>query len=203
MAKSLNLSAAFALLFLAATVRAGDPELISDFAVPEGVDGSKLDGVFFTYTGLRGRAPSSSVGLGRKSVSVKEFPALGGMGLSMELLEFAPGAVNVPHVHPRGGEILFVLDGALTVGTVDTTGKLYKNDLQKGDVFVFPKGLAHYQANFDKSNKALVISAFGSSNAGELSLPKSLFGSSVPDEVLTKAFKVSADTVQQLKSGQN
>ncbi|XP_057972776.1 germin-like protein 9-3 [Malania oleifera] len=203
MAKLLALSVAFALLFLAATVCAGDPELVSDFAVPEGLDRTRVDGVFFTYTGLRGREPSSRVGLGRKLVSVKEFPALSGTGLSLELLEFAPGALNVPHTHPRAGEILFVLDGALTVGTVDTTGKLYKNDLQKGDVFVFPKGLVHYQANFDKSNKAVAMSAFGSSNAGEVSLPKSLFGSSVPDEVLTNAFKVSADTVQQLKTGQN
>ncbi|XP_052175320.1 germin-like protein 9-3 [Diospyros lotus] len=195
-------AAAFALLFLA-TVQAADPELVSDFAVPDGADESKLDGVFFTYTGLRDGAPSSTTGLGRKQVSVKEFPALDGMGVSMELLDFAPNSVNVPHHHPRGGEILFVVDGSLTVGTVNSNGKLYKNVLQKGDVFVFPKGLPHYQANFDKANKAVAVSAFGSSSAGTVALPKNLFGSNIPDEVLTKAFKISADIVQQLRSAQN
>ncbi|KAF8397391.1 hypothetical protein HHK36_016304 [Tetracentron sinense] len=196
MAKSLTLLATIALVFLT-TVQAADPDLVSDFAVPDGVDESKLDGVFFTYTGLRGGAPSNN-GLGRKTVTVRDFPALNGMGVSMELLEFAPGAVNVPHTHPRGGEIFFVVEGALTVGTTDTNGKLYKNVLQKGDVFVFPKGLPHYQANFDKTNKATVVSAFGSSNAGTVSLPKNLFGSNIPNQVLTKAFKISADTLQQL-----
>ncbi|KAF8395177.1 hypothetical protein HHK36_019119 [Tetracentron sinense] len=131
----------------------------------------------------------------RKSVSVKDFPVLNGMGVSMELLEFAPRAVNLPHTHPRGTEIFFVVDGSLTVGTTDSNGKLYKNVLQKGDVFVFPKGMPHYQANFDKTNKAVVVSAFGSSNSGTVSLPKKLCGSNIPNEVLTKAFKISADTL--------
>ncbi|KAA8516369.1 hypothetical protein F0562_016662 [Nyssa sinensis] len=202
MANSLALFATFALLFFT-TVQAADPELTTDFSIPDGTEESKVDGVFFTYTGLRGGAPSSTTGLGHKSVSVKDFPALNGLGVSLELLEFAPGAVNVPHTHPRGGEIVFVVDGSVTVGTVDSNGKLYKNVLQKGDVFVFPKGLPHYQANFDKNNKAVVVSAFGSSNAGTVSLPKNLFGSSIPDEVLTKAFKISADTIQQLRTAQN
>ncbi|CAK9161563.1 unnamed protein product [Ilex paraguariensis] len=202
MAKSLALLTTFALLSLT-TVRASDPDLVSDFSVPDGVDPAKLDGVFFTYTGLRGGAPASTNGIGYKSVTIKDFPALNGMGISMELLKFAPGAVNVPHTHPRGAEVLFVVDGSLTVGTVDGNGKLYKNMLQKGDVFVFPKGLPHYQANFDKTNKAVTVSAYGSSIADYVDLPKNLFGSSIPDEVLTKAFKMSAGTIQQLRTAQN
>ncbi|KAK9158912.1 hypothetical protein Scep_005486 [Stephania cephalantha] len=174
MAKSIVILAAIA-IFLFAQVHAADPDLVNDFAVPDGVDEGKLDGVFFTYTALRGGAPASTTGLGRKTVSVKDFPALNGMGVSLELLE--------------GAELLFVVDGSLTVGTTDTKGKLYKNVLQKGDVFVFPKGLPHYQANFDKTNKAVAVSAFASSNVGTVSLPKNLFGSNVPDEVLTKASK--------------
>ncbi|KAL4188571.1 hypothetical protein AMTRI_Chr08g202840 [Amborella trichopoda] len=98
------------------------PELVSDFAVPDGLDESELDGGFFTYAGLR------------------DFPALNGTGLSLELLEFPSGAVNVPHTHPRGAELLFVVEGALKVGLTDSNGKLYRNVLQKGDVFAFPKG---------------------------------------------------------------
>ncbi|KAL7248413.1 hypothetical protein ACSBR2_003187 [Camellia fascicularis] len=94
------------------------------------------------------------------------------------------------------------LDGVFFTYT-DSNGKLYKNVLQKGDVFVFPKGLPHYQANFDKTNKAVAVAAFGSSNAGTVSLPKSLFGSNIDNEVLTKAFKISADNLQQLRAGQN
>ncbi|CAL5335010.1 unnamed protein product [Camellia sinensis] len=204
MSHSLAILTTLALLLITHS-QASDPETVSDFNVPNGADESKLDGVFFTYTGLRGGAASTSstTGLGRKSVTVQDFAALDGMGVSMELMEFQPGSVNVPHTHPRGAEILFVVDGSLTVGTTDSNGKLYKNVLQKGDVFVFPKGLPHYQANFDKTNKAVAVAAFGSSNAGTVSLPKSLFGSNIDNEVLTKAFKISADNLQQLRAGQN
>ncbi|KAL7265393.1 hypothetical protein ACSBR1_003209 [Camellia fascicularis] len=198
MSHSLAILTTLALLLITHS-QASDPETVSDFNVPNGADESKLDGVFFTYTGLRGGAASTSstTGLGRKSVTVQDFAALDGMGVSMELME--------------GAEILFVVDGSLTVGTTDSNGKLYKNVLQKGigipsekgDVFVFPKGLPHYQANFDKTNKAVAVAAFGSSNAGTVSLPKSLFGSNIDNEVLTKAFKISADNLQQLRAGQN
>ncbi|KAK6943045.1 Cupin 1 [Dillenia turbinata] len=188
-------------LAIISQVHASDFEPASDFVMPNGIDESKLDGAFFTYTGLRGGAPASTTGLGRKTVTVRDFPALNGMGVSIELLEFQAGAVNVPHTHPRGAEILFVVDGTLTVGTTDNNGKLYKNVLQKGDVFVFPQGMPHYQANFDRGNKkAVAVSAFASSNAGTVSLPENLFGSNVPDEVLTKAFKISADNLKQLKT---
>ncbi|KAJ4978371.1 hypothetical protein NE237_009151 [Protea cynaroides] len=200
MAKSLVVFAALALIFIV-KVHSADPELVSDFAIPDGIDQSKLDGAFFTYTGLRGGAASSNSALaGRMAVTVSNFPALNGMGVSMELLEFPAGAVNVPHTHPRGAEILFVVDGSLTVGSTDSDGKLYKNVLQKGDVFVFPKGMPHYQANFDKTNKAVAVSAFASSNAGTVSIPKTLFGPNMPEEVLAKAFKISADTLNLLKA---
>ncbi|XP_059626964.1 germin-like protein 9-3 [Cornus florida] len=196
MAKSLVL---LVVLVFFTTVQATNPNSDADFTVPSGM---KIDGDFFTYTGLRGSPSSSSNGIDKKTVTMKNFPALDGMGISMELLEFSPGAVNVPHTHPRGAEIMFVVDGALTVGTTDSTGQLYKNDLQKGDVFVFPTGMVHYQANFDKSNKAIGVSAFSSVNAGTIDLPKNIFGSNMPGEVLAKAFKISADTVRQLETNQ-
>ncbi|KAL5991684.1 hypothetical protein ACLOJK_012593 [Asimina triloba] len=202
MARTISILAILSLL-LVAGAHAADPELVDDFAVPDGVDGGKLDGTFFTYTGLRGGAASSANTVGKKTVSLRNFPALNGMGVSLELLEFAEGSVNLPHSHPRGAEILFVVDGTLTASVVDSSGKVFKNVLQKGDVFVFPKGLPHYQANFDKSNKAVAVSAFASSNAGTVALPKNLFSSNVPDEVLTKAFNIATDTVQQLKAGHN
>ncbi|KAL5973484.1 hypothetical protein ACLOJK_030135 [Asimina triloba] len=177
--------ALFAVLAFAVLTHAADPELVDDFAAP---DGAKLDGTFFTYTGLRGGAPSSNSVVGRKKVSVRDLPALKGMGVSLELLAFPAGA--------RTRE-------TFTVGSVDSSGRTYKNVLPKGDAFVFPKGLPHYQANLDKANKAVVVSAFASSNAGTVALPKTLFSSNVPNEVLSKAFKMSADTLQEIRANQN
>ncbi|KAK2972271.1 hypothetical protein RJ640_014329 [Escallonia rubra] len=199
MANSLFLLPTFALLFLT-TVLARDPNLVVDFIGPNVSTG--FPGRYFTYTGLRGGAPPPAHGIGHKGVKSDEFPALDGMGVSMELVEFAPGAVNGPHTHPRGSELLFVLEGGLTVGTTDSRGKLYKNDLQKYDVFLFPEGLPHYEANLNKGEKAVVVMMFGSADAGFVSLAQSLFGSGISDEVLMKTLKVSAETIQELKDAQ-
>ncbi|KAF6145386.1 hypothetical protein GIB67_034156 [Kingdonia uniflora] len=197
MANSLALVAGLALLFLA-IVRAQDAGS-GNFNVPNGIDRNKIDGSYFTFTGLRNGVPAKN-GVGLKTVSVTEFPALDGMGVSMELLEFPAGAVNAPHNHPRGAEMLYLAEGSLTVGTTDSNGKLYKSLLQKGDVFAFPQGLTHYQANFG-TQRAVGLAAFGSSKAGTTLLPKNIFVSNIPDNVLTTSFNIPAPILQKIKAG--
>lgn len=89
-------------------------------------------------------------------------------------------------------------EGTLTVGLVDTTNKFFTKVLQVGDVFVFPRGLVHYQINL--SNKpATVFVGFSSSNPGTVSLPPTLFGSGIPDNVHIAAFKVDQHVVNKLQ----
>ena len=114
-------------------------------------------------------------------------------------LMFPPGAVNPLHTHLRAAELLLVVDGTLSVGFVDTSGKLYVQDLAVGDMFVFPKGLVHYQSN--KGNgPAVALSAFGSASPGTVSMPVTVFGTGVDDTVLAKSFKTDVPTVQKLKA---
>ncbi|CAK9158654.1 unnamed protein product [Ilex paraguariensis] len=101
---------------------------------------------------------------------------------------------------PRSAEQLFVIDGSLQVGVVDTTNKLYTQTLQTGDMFVFPKGLVHFQYNADAQKPALAVSAFGSANAGTVSIPSSLFTNGIDDNVLAKSFKTEVATIQTLKA---
>ncbi|CAI0544194.1 unnamed protein product [Linum tenue] len=73
-------------------------------------------------------------------------------------------------------------------------------------MFVFPKGLVHFQYNGGEEynaweEAALGFSAFGSANAGLVSLPATLFGTEIDDEVLAKGFKTDVDTVRGLKAG--
>ncbi|KAK3018993.1 hypothetical protein RJ639_003412 [Escallonia herrerae] len=75
-------------------------------------------------------------------------------------------------------------------GTTDSSGQLYKNVLQKYDVFLFPEGLPHYEANLIKGEKEVVVMMFGSADAGFVSLAQSLFGSGISDEVLVKTLKI-------------
>lgn len=109
--------------------------------------------------------------------------------------------MNPVHTHPRSAELLFLVQGSLEVGFVDSKNTLFTQTLQTGDVFVFPKGLVHFQYNADAKNIGVAISAFGSANAGTVSLPNTLFNSTIDDTALALSFKTDVATIQKLKAG--
>ena len=182
------------------TTVAGDPDILTDFIAPMGVP---IDGNFFTFTGMRvlvtnHTAPSNFQVL---KATKAEFPALDGQSVSYAVLEFPPESVNPPHTHPRSAELLFLVQGSLLVGFVDTTNKLFIQSLQTGDMFIFPKGLVHFQFNANTNLPALAISAFGSASAGTVSIPTTLFNTTIDDNVLALAFKTDVATIETLKKG--
>lgn len=195
---TLLLIALFSVLQIAV---AGDPDIITDFVIPSNIT-TPVDGNFFTFTGMRvlaGAPPPSTFAVLKASVT--QFPALDGQSVSYAVLEFPADTVNPPHTHPRSAELLFLTQGVLQVGFVDTTNKLYTQTLQAGDMFIFPKGLIHYQYNADEQNPALAISAFGSANAGTVSVPTTVFSTGIDDDILAKAFKTDVATVEAIKAG--
>ncbi|KAL6004832.1 hypothetical protein ACLOJK_005388 [Asimina triloba] len=180
---------------------ASDPDITSDFILPPFT--TPIDGRYFTFTGMRAPLGMDSVpaAFNITKASMVQFPALNGQSVSYALLQFASMAVNPPHTHPRAAELLLVLQGCLEVGFVDTTNKLYTQTLSLGDMFVFPKGLVHYQYNADPKQPAVALSAFGSANPGTVSVPTTVFATGIDDAVLAKAFKTEVGTVRQLKAG--
>ena len=64
-----------------------------------------------------------------------------------------------------------------------------------------PKGLVHYQYNPDAQVPALAIATFRSSNPGSVSIPNTLFNTSIDDNILAKSFKTDVATIQALKAG--
>ncbi|KAF5447482.1 hypothetical protein F2P56_033036 [Juglans regia] len=178
---------------------AGDPNILTDFIVPQ--NATTIDGNFFTFSGLRSFVESGPPTTFKVlKVSMVEFPALNGQSVSYAVLEFANGTTNPPHTHPRSAELLFLVQGSLQVGFVDTTNKLFTQTLQAGDMFVFPKGLVHFQYNAAQT-PAVGISSFGSANAGTVSIPSTLFITGIDDNVLAKSFKTNVATIQALKAG--
>ncbi|KAM7502302.1 hypothetical protein LguiB_001206 [Lonicera macranthoides] len=178
---------------------AGDPDILTDFIAPAT---ETVDSNFFTYTGMRvlvgsDQSPAFKV----LKASMSEFPALNGQSVSYAVLEFPVGGTNPPHSHPRASELLFLFQGTLQVGFVDTTNKLYTQTLQVGDLFIFPKGLVHFQYNVDPKSRALAVSAFGSANPGTVSVPNSLFTTGIDDNILAQSFKTDVATIQKIKAG--
>ncbi|BBN10079.1 protein MpCupin62 [Marchantia polymorpha subsp. ruderalis] len=180
-------------------VQGSDPELTVDFVIPSEASPPLLDGSYFTSTILANVTflPSNFVTV--TPANDDEFPALKGLGISCALFSFTPGAVNPPHTHPRATELLYVIRGVLDVGFIDSSNKLRTQTIKTGDLFVFPKGLVHYEVNrHHRISKALA--SFNSANPGLLRLPTSLFKSGIADDVLQRSFGVSSAIIHELKN---
>lgn len=133
--------------------------------------------------------------------NVEKIPGLNTLGVSLARIDYAPGGLNPPHTHPRGTEIIFVLDGELDVGFITTSNKFISKSVKKGDVFVFPRGLVHFQKN-NGDKPASVIAGFNSQLPGTQSIAATLFTSTpaVPDNVLTKTFQIGTKEVDKIKN---
>jgi quercetin dioxygenase-like cupin family protein len=199
MARALALALTMALV-LPTPAQAADPELITDFFLPPGTNKSTITGDYFTNESLRsGAGLVAPAKVAIKRVNSETFPALTGLGVSTALVEYLPGGINNVHTHPRGTEVLTVLKGKLTVGLIDSSNKLYTKVLKKSDIFVFPRGLVHYQINLS-NHTVIAYAAFSSSNPGTISLPANLFGSAIADIVLETAFKVPLSVIDELQA---
>jgi quercetin dioxygenase-like cupin family protein len=121
--------------------------------------------------------------------------------VSLVRIDFAPGGINPPHSHPRATEILFVLEGQLDVGFITTANVLISKTIVKGEIFVFPKGLVHFQKN-SGYGPASVISAFNSQLQGTVNIALTLFAATLPiaDHVLAQTFKASIQEIQTVKA---
>jgi quercetin dioxygenase-like cupin family protein len=124
------------------------------------------------------------------------------LGISLARMDFAPHGLNPPHIHPRGTEILVVLEGTLLVGFVTSNidNRLFTKVLNAGDVFVFPIGLIHFQFNTGHTN---VVAIFGlsSQNPGVITIANAVFGSNPPinHDVLAKAFQLDRNMINYLQ----
>ncbi|KAK9077346.1 hypothetical protein SSX86_005683 [Deinandra increscens subsp. villosa] len=158
----------------------------------------------FYFSGLHLRGNTSNpFGLMVQPVTVAQLPGLNTLGISMVRIDYAPWGVNPPHTHPRATEIITVLEGTLEVGFVTSYPEyhLITKVLYKGDVFVFPVGLVHFQQNVGNET-AVVIGALSCQNPGAITFGNAVFGSDprISSEILAKAFQVDKKVVDQLKA---
>lgn len=146
----------------------------------------------------------NKVGSNITLINVMEIPGLNTLGISIVRVDYAPLGLNPPHTHPRATEIFTVLEGTLYVGFVTSNpdNKLFSKVLNKGDVFVFPKGLIHFQFNLDPHKPAVATSAISSQNPGIITIANAVFRSNPPisDDILAKAFQVDKKIIDLLQA---
>ncbi|XP_057975471.1 putative germin-like protein 2-1 [Malania oleifera] len=213
-----NTLACIALLAVAFSLAsAADPSPLQDFCVAlnDSMDGVFVNGKFckdpklataddFSFSGLNVPGNTSNrVGSNVTLVNVDKLAGLNTLGISIARLDFAPYGLNPPHTHPRGTELLTVLEGTLFVGFVTSNpeNRLITKVLNPGDVFVFPVGLIHFQFNVGETN-AVAIAGLSSQNPGVITVANAVFGSKPPIsiDVLTKAFQVDKNVINYLQA---
>ncbi|CAA6674341.1 unnamed protein product [Spirodela intermedia] len=197
---------AFVVLVLASTKAfASDPSPLQDFCVADNTTKEpghvKADDFFFSGLDKPGDTKNA---LGSKvtPVNVNNLFGLNTLGISLVRVDFARRGLNPPHTHPRATEVLTLLQGKLYVGFVTSNPpKLFTKILNKGDVFVFPEGLIHFQLNIGHEN-AVAIAALSSQNPGVVTVANAVFGSKpvINDDLLAKAFQVDKKVVDYLQS---
>ncbi|XP_048136815.1 germin-like protein subfamily T member 2 [Rhodamnia argentea] len=190
-----------------------DPDLLQDFCVGDVNASITINGFpckpasevtpdDFFFDGLsREGNTSNQFGTGVTLGNVLSFPGLNTLGISMNRVDFAPGGLNPPHSHPRATESGIIIEGRLLVGFVTTGNVFYSKVLTAGQMFVVPKGLVHFQKNVGEG-KALIFTAFNSQLPGAVILSTTLFGATpaIPNDVLTKAFQVEEDVINEMKA---
>lgn len=189
---------------------ASDPDPVQDFCIPNTKTPSSTPGYEpcknprlvspddFVYSGVRSAGNFSVTGLSSQPVNHAEFPGLNTLGMSMVRADLKPGGINPPHFHPRATEMVYVVQGRVYSGFVDSTNRVFAKVIEQGDVMVFPRGLVHFQMNVGKS-AATVFGCFNSQNPGTQKIPNVLFGSGINDELLEKAFGLSLDQISKMR----
>lgn len=154
--------------------------LLSVFALCQSTDRQTLrerfsaaDFVYDVYA-----APSSVNGLAGtvKPVDVETMPSLEGEGVSYSVFQIEPCGLNLPHVHPRASEILYVINGSQirTSFVEENGGRVIVNDISEGMVTFFPQGLMHYQQNLG-CETANYISGLNHEDPGVVTITTTFF----------------------------
>lgn len=158
----------------------------------------------FFFSGLdKAGNTSNPVGSKVTAVNMVQIPGLNTLDISLARVDYAPWGINPPHTHPRATEILTVLEGTLLVGfvTSNTENRLFTKVLYKGDVFVFPIGLIHFQQNIGYG-PTVALAALSSQNPGVITIGNAVFGSTpdIPANILAKSFQVDEATITKIQS---
>ncbi|EOA18496.1 hypothetical protein CARUB_v10007047mg [Capsella rubella] len=207
-----NLSSLAILSLLALTLPlaiASDPSPLQDFCIGVNNPSNALfvNGKFCKDPKLSGldksrSTESSPVGSNVTTVNVDQIPGLNTLGISLVRIDYGVNGQNPPHTHPRATEILLVQEGTLLVGFFSSSpdNRLFNKTLNKGDVFVFPEGLIHFQVNIGKQ-PAVALAALNSQNPGVIVISNTLFWSSPPIDpnVLAKSFQLDPKVIMDLQ----
>ena len=131
---------------------------------------------------------------------IDQLPSLAKQGMSIALFNLDACTVNLPHVHPRATEMIYVTKGEqLRVAFVEeNSGRTLVNDISAGMTTFFPEGLIHYQQNLG-CEPVEYVSALNSEDPGVLTISQRTL--TLPDEALLATLNLTPGQLRRLRNG--
>ncbi|CAM9823047.1 unnamed protein product [Ectocarpus sp. 4 AP-2014] len=150
----------------------------------------------FTLGGPESDAPVD--GFQIRAATLGQIPALDGQGIAMALVNLDACTINLPHIHPRATEMLYVINGEhLRVAFVEENGGegAVVNDLSQGDVSFFPQGLIHYEQNLG-CEPVTFLAALNNDDPGAVTITTRFF--ELPSEAIQASLNFEDPALQKL-----
>ncbi|XP_027122263.2 germin-like protein 1-1 [Coffea arabica] len=129
------------------------------------------------------------------------FPAVNTLGVTMIQIQLLKGGVVGPHTHPRASEMLLLMEGKVIAGFITTDNVLFYKTMTPKMLVVIPQAFVHFVYNVGEG-AALLYASYNSQQPGTHYLSHALFNSTptVPDDVLSRSFRVNDSIIELLKS---
>ena len=157
----------------------------------------------FTTSALSkpGNTKANRFGFNVTVTNTVNLPGVNTLGLTLARVDIGANGLYPLHSHPRASEVTICLKGVLLVGFVDTSNRLFTQQLKPGESFVFPKGLIHFLYNLNSVGPALAISGLSSQNPGTQIAALAAFTSKppLPNEIMKVAFQISDSDVAKIR----
>ena len=157
-----------------------------DILLPPETDNGSIPNLKFSFGMAHNRLER---GGWAREVTRRELPAATGMaGVDMRL---GPGVVRELHWH-KEAEWGYVLEGRCRVTVVDHDRNVYVDDLEPGDIWLFPAGIPHSIQGLAEGCEFLLVFDDGNFSENETLLVTELMAH-MPRDVLAKNFGIPAD----------
>jgi oxalate decarboxylase len=129
-----------------------------------------------------------------REVTQRELPIATTLaGVDMKL---NPGAYRELHWH-KEAEWAYVLEGSCRIGVVDQAGCNFLDDVQKGDLWFFPKGIPHYIQALEEGVEFLLVFDDGAFSENSTFMISDFFAHT-PKSVIAKNFGWSMEQMENL-----
>jgi oxalate decarboxylase len=162
-----------------------------DLLVPPPTDSGTVPNLKFSFSMAHNRL---SGGGWAREVTQRELPVATTLaGVNMKL---NPGAYRELHWHKQA-EWAYVLDGSCRISAVDQEGRNFLDDVSKGDLWFFPKGVPHHIQALDDGVEFLLVFDDGMFSENSTFLMSDFFAHT-PRSVLAKNFGWSPEQLERI-----